>query len=281
MSGQGTLLCIGGTGVCVQSGVLGLMANRPTIAELRATYSPEKRQSDRSFSLWVAFVARPISFYITWVFIRADVRATPVTWFGAGIALAGCVFLALGGYLFQVAGALLIALWSVLDTVYGNLARYYGSAGKRGEFMDALVGYLVVAALFCSLGIGAFVSPDRGVEWAAGSLGLGDRAAREVFLYLGVWSALMVQLAIPISSRYRSLFGESFRQRLPRRNLLGRAFSLALLLRSATGYGAMAPFVLAGAIAGIESAVILYYAAFGTAGMLLVATTTALRAPRD
>ena len=158
------------------------MANKPTIAELRATYSPEKRQSDRSFSLWVALVARPISFYLTWALIRADVRATPVTLFGAVIAFVGCVFLALGGYPSQVLGALLIALWSVLDTVDGNLARYYGSAGKRGEFMDALAGYLVVAALFCSLGIGAFASPDRGVEWAASSLGLGDRAAREAFL---------------------------------------------------------------------------------------------------
>ena len=42
----------------------------------------------------------------------------------------------------------------------------------------------------------------------------------------------------------------------------------------------MAPAVLAGAIAGVGSLVVVYYAAFGTAGFLLVTAAKALRAPR-
>lgn len=255
------------------------MAGKPTVRELRASYTPEKAASDRGFSLWVAYAARPMSFPLTWLFVRAGMSANQVTWLGTVMALAGCALLALGGYAAQVAGAALVVLWSVLDTVDGNLARYYRSAGRRGEFMDALSGYLIVVALFTAVGIGAFLHPDRGIEWAE-ALGLDRQPVREAVLFLGAWAALIAQTSVMVSGRYRTLFGDSYQRLLPSKNARGRAVALAVFLKSLAGYGAMAPAVLVGAVAGLGSLVVVYYAAFGTAGLLLVATTTALRAPR-
>lgn len=252
---------------------------RPTVAELRSSYTPQKRASDRAFSLWVAFAARPVSFHLTWLFVRLGLSANQVTWLGAVVALAGCGLLAAGGYAAQIAGAALVVAWSVLDTVDGNLARHYGTAGKRGELMDALVGYIVVVALFSALGVGAFLRPDRGVEWMA-DLGLDPRSAREAALFLGVWAALMAQTSVMVSSRYRALYGQSYQRLLPTSNLRGRAVALAVLLKSLAGYGAMAPAVLVGAVAGVGSLVAVYYAAFGTVGLVLVTATTALRSPK-
>lgn len=119
--------------------------------EILATYSPEKRQWDRTYP-WIAFVLRPASFVITWL-LPSWVTANQVTLLSYAVALASLLLMANGSQSAFVAGSVLLVLFNLIDCVDGNLARLRGSSSRFGRFLDALAFPTFILPYFV-LGIG-------------------------------------------------------------------------------------------------------------------------------
>ena len=122
---------------------------------IKKSYHSTKQLSDRN-DLWLYYVIRKISFYITWIFLKSGFSANQTTYIAIIVGLTGCGFMTYTDYKIKIIGTLLINFWIVLDCVDGNIARYKKESSEYGEFIDSLGGYLMNALLFLSVGIGAF-----------------------------------------------------------------------------------------------------------------------------
>jgi len=159
---------------------------KATIANIRSTYSKEKRRADRTH-VWLFYIIRRISFYPTWLFLKLGVSANQATYLSMIIGAIGCGFLAMGEYTIRITGALLVSSWIVLDCVDGNIARYRKTFSQYGEFIDALSGYMMNAFLFLSVGIGASVHLEPSFLIIAQTFDVNPN----LLILLGAWGSLM------------------------------------------------------------------------------------------
>jgi phosphatidylglycerophosphate synthase len=145
---------------------------RPSIKEIHASLSPEKRRADGP---WTTFVLRPLSYPSTWLFIRLGFSPNAVTYLSALLCIAGFACLAAGSALWAWIGFGLFFLFGVLDCVDGNMARVLKKTGPWGEWVDALGGYTAYATMLLAIGVAADASsgallPGTGLAlpWPAG-----------------------------------------------------------------------------------------------------------------
>lgn len=125
----------------------------PSIAELRAVCQPPELIARYSAEHWAGrLYGRKVSIYLTWLFVRARVRANTVTLAMALVGIAGAAYFAAGGIVGPLLGVVLIQLYLVLDCSDGELARWQASTGATGIYLDRLGHYLVEATLFVALG---------------------------------------------------------------------------------------------------------------------------------
>jgi phosphatidylglycerophosphate synthase len=113
---------------------------------------------------------RPLSFYPTAVSMNIGLTANQTTWISIIVLLVGFFLLAVGNYLTALAGAALLFVWLVLDSVDGNIARYEKTCSRYGEFLDALGAYVAQLSFFAA-GVGFYFSRNSlllsSFEWPA------------------------------------------------------------------------------------------------------------------
>lgn len=175
-----------------------------TIAGIRSSYSEEKRLSDRD-SPWLYFVARPVSFYPTWLFLRLRISANQATFIGLIIGIIGCVFLAFGSYWAAITGAILINVGGLCDVIDGNIARYKGSCTKYGQYVDGLTAYILVPLIFICVGLGVHNHPDLYLGSAIRFL-FGIDCNTALYLILGVSGAIFSIWGYLVTSSLRAVF---------------------------------------------------------------------------
>ncbi|MBV9550576.1 MAG: CDP-alcohol phosphatidyltransferase family protein [Alphaproteobacteria bacterium] len=127
--------------------------HRYTIAEVRATYSAEKKQEER-FGDWAsALIYRPLSFLLTPSLIALGFSAGAVTFLSlcVGLSLPLIALIGPAGSLFWIVG--LALAWVILDCVDGNIARLMQSAGAFGRYFDFVTDVLFRACLYTAIGI--------------------------------------------------------------------------------------------------------------------------------
>jgi len=173
---------------------------------IRATYSDEKRMSDRN-NLWGYLVLRRISFYPTWLFLKLGVSANKVTILSLLVGLVGCGFLAFGNYIGIIIGALLANMWALLDYVDGNIARYNKSASDYGMFLETWVCAIFSPLLFISVGLAAYNQPDTVLSSIVEGLSPIE-VDRSLFLFLGGWAALFYILHEFIYTAFARIFSQ-------------------------------------------------------------------------
>ncbi|WZP00098.1 CDP-alcohol phosphatidyltransferase family protein [Isosphaeraceae bacterium EP7] len=148
------------------------MTGYPTLGQLRARVQKGRH---REIGNWLARrVARPAAIYGTWGAIRLGLSANQVTAASLASALAGCGAIGTGsepGFLIGVA-LLHLAFW--LDHVDGQVARWRGTAGLDGVYLDYLMHHAQTLALGFALGQGVAMRTGNPTWSAAGfSLALG------------------------------------------------------------------------------------------------------------
>jgi hypothetical protein len=163
--------------------------NRVSALDIRQSHTSEKVRSDLRSHLWAYLVLRPISFYVTPLFVNLGLSANAVTALSLITLVCGLIFILSGATspINFVIGATLINIVYLLDCVDGNIARFRGKNSKFGALFDSIVGLAFSACLPLSLGLGFYLA-----------------SAEQVFLPLGLelpgWSWLAAG-AVQSSSR--------------------------------------------------------------------------------
>jgi phosphatidylglycerophosphate synthase len=119
------------------------------------TYPAEKREWDSTYP-WIYYIARPLSFPISWLLRKAGIGANPVTVLTAVLGFASLPLLAGGNRAWMAAGAFCLVLYTIFDCVDGNLARAWPETGSpAGQFWGELVGHFyLICYIPLSLSLG-------------------------------------------------------------------------------------------------------------------------------
>ena len=174
------------------------------------------------------FVLRPLGrLCLPWA-LRLGVTPNQVTIAALPFILAAMGLLAAGGVALSLAGALMLHVGLVLDNLDGDLARATGKTSIRGEYLDALIGYIYGALLLPAVGIGVSRAPDLGHKAISAVIDMPAGA----YLQIGMWAGLVFVTSRLISLRFRIMFDQTLREgagRLGRASLIISS-SLPLLL---------------------------------------------------
>jgi len=251
---------------------------KPSIREIRATYSQEKMVLERRHKIGLFYLGRFPSFYVAWVFLRLNISANQATLICIAVGLASSAFLALGSYVSKLIGALLVLLYLMLDCVDGNIARYRKSSSPYGEFMDALSGYLVIPFLFIGLGLGAFVSPDSLFLFRYRDISL-ILSNEGLFLTVGLWSSFSYVLARLILLRYRSKIVTSLEGHISKNRRRDRFFQIiSIIARNIFGIsGFFVPLLLLAVVFRLRGLLTLFYGVVNTIALIFVLVRTAMK----
>ena len=161
---------------------------RSLLAAVRASYTSEKAADERRSEIIAHCVYRPLSFYVTPLFLRAGIPADGVT-LGMFVFAAAMPALAAWGpapaWVWVVAIGMTL---QVLDCVDGNIARVSQRFSKVGGMLDGLCTLLFWALFFFSAGIlaqragGAWVAQHgREIGLGLAVLLLGQREMEDTF----------------------------------------------------------------------------------------------------
>jgi phosphatidylglycerophosphate synthase len=154
---------------------------------------------ERQRKVWLYYMGRKPSFYLTQIFLKLGMSANQVTYISYITGALCCLFLAVGNLSIKIIGVILLNLYLILDCTDGNIARYNNTTTKHGELMDALGSYFISAFLCINIAIGAFLNPE------ITKLSIN----RYVFLLLGLWSAFSYVTARLISQRYGIIISQN------------------------------------------------------------------------
>ncbi len=141
------------------------------------------------------FLDRHISIYITKRLLRSPVTANQVTAVNMLVGLLGAALLGFGPVWFAFLGAVILRFgWAVLDCVDGEIARYRGTTGVRGQYLDRFANFLVEPYIFVALAFRVYS--------AVGS------PAVFLLAFLAAVSTLHIKLSV--YTLYISLFDEQY-----------------------------------------------------------------------
>lgn len=251
---------------------------RVSIKDIRATYSIDKMVSERRNKVWLYYAGRLPSFYLTWVFLRLNISANQATYICLVIGLGSCIFLALGSYTLKLAGALLAALYLLLDCVDGNIARCRKSFTPFGKFIDASASYIISSFLFMSIGLGVFTNTDssfllRNPESFFISFN------KDIFLIVGFWSALSYVLARLISLRYKTMLVSSSDNDSTKNVTSNRFFQISsIMFRNIFGVsGFFMPLLLLAAVFRLFGFLALFYAVVNSIALIFIMVKTTIK----
>ncbi len=148
-------------------------SQRYTVADVKRSYTPEKAWAELEGELPAYLIYRPLSFYVTPLFLRLGIPILAVT-LSSGVLALLMVFLAWrGGPYAYLAVAALGLVFHVMDCVDGNMARTTGRSSKFGGLVDGMIDMSYWSLLFLSLGLlvehsGGGILGERAVELSIG-----------------------------------------------------------------------------------------------------------------
>lgn len=127
----------------------------------KKTMSPQKRETAKR-DLFAFYVGRPLTYILTIPFLYTNISPNTVSYLSFIPTILGFVFLWVG----QTKSALVwgwfsFFMWSMLDGVDGNIARYKRQYSKIGDTLDAAAGYFAMALIFLGAGIAAANGTDK------------------------------------------------------------------------------------------------------------------------
>jgi phosphatidylglycerophosphate synthase len=147
---------------------------RPTVAELREVAQPDTVVGRASAEHWAGrLYMRHLSIHLTRLLVPTRVTPDAVTWSLIVTGLAAAVVLTVPHWWAVVIAVLLIQLQGYLDCVDGELARWRGSTGPLGIYLDRIAHYVTDAGLVAAVGVHA----DGGLGQIGGWTTLGLAAA--------------------------------------------------------------------------------------------------------
>jgi len=176
------------------------MAARVTLREVRRhPFRINPVEKDVGRDMFGYRVMRPLSTYLTWLFLAARVSANQVTVLQMAVGVAGAAAVAWGDLWFQVAGLILVYLGFLLDNCDGEIARLTGEVSVTGQYLDTFCHHTVSTCLFTVPGVVAWRYSGRVETLLLGFMA--GLAAQRVDLSLALAQALKA-IRKPLDQQY-------------------------------------------------------------------------------
>ncbi len=151
-----------------------------------ATMSPEKKETAKN-DYFAFYIGRPITYLLTIPFLYLGISPNTVTWLSFIPVIMGFLLLCIGKSTISLfLGWFSFFMWSMLDGVDGNIARYKKQYSKMGDTLDATVGYYAMAVIPLAAGVAA----DHHPGWFANFTGWQGN----MFIILGALSGMWLIL---------------------------------------------------------------------------------------
>ena len=154
---------------------------------------------------YLHYIIRPIGRKFIPLAIRFGLVPNQITFFSTIALFASMILFGIGGYCYQLLAVGIFQIREILDTIDGDLARQTGQSSRKGEYLDAIGGYLLGGLLLPSIGLG--LTRTLGLSCAALSHMM--HIAPWAYLSVGLWAGLIGLMTRLISLRHRFLFSES------------------------------------------------------------------------
>ena len=121
---------------------------KPTIKNLRKVIG-----RPNEIDPYAIYIVRPISIWLTWLFVRTPISANHVTIIQEIFGILGAIAFARGKF---VLGAILLQIGFILDNSDGEVARWKNQQSERGKFLDLIGHMIVIPFYFFGLGLGLY-----------------------------------------------------------------------------------------------------------------------------
>lgn len=176
--------------------------------ESQEFYSEKRKKEDKE-TFWVYYVTRPISFWITPLFLKMGFSANQVTYLMIAINFLFLFMMAINNYWVVLAAALLMQFRVVLDSVDGNIARYKKTFSTLGKFLEEMDGCILSAIFFSAIGLSASHFP--------GFLPFGIEISPFAFIILGILTSFFIVFRHLVFRHYEAVYS-------PAQNLKNESF---------------------------------------------------------
>lgn len=244
---------------------------RVSVADIRQSYTNDKARSDLVAQAWSYYCLRPISFYLTPLFIRLGFSANAFSVLGLLPLICGMAFILLGAsssFNFVI-GAILINIWYLCDCIDGNIARFRGQASKFGALLDWLVGMFYHTCWPICLGVGLyFASSERLV------FDFGLRLPNYFWLIIGTAELVAELLREVVSMQGRRIVGEQIVNNIDSKLSIKTVLPRAIL-------SFQIPLLLVSSLMGTLGVFLVFYAVYNLItliGMIILSLQKSLRA---
>jgi len=161
----------------------------------RRTMTPKKKEECKDD--WFSFyIGRKITYWMTIPLLHTSITPNQITFLSIAVLVIGFIINCFANTVWLMLLAwFLYFLWSLLDGVDGNLARYKKQFSKYGDIYDTMGGYAAYALIFLGMGIGAWLNP-----------GPINRMMREYCIVIGAVSSISSIFPRLIYQKIRAAF---------------------------------------------------------------------------
>ncbi len=124
-----------------------------TLKDIYNSLTPEKRKADGTMT---TFLYRPVSYPVSWVFLRLRWSPNSVTYLSAVCCVIAFIASLFPFTVFHSMAIALFLVFAVLDCADGNMARTLKLKTTYGGWVDAAGGYLAYGTILFSMGLSAY-----------------------------------------------------------------------------------------------------------------------------
>lgn len=229
--------------------------NRELLDRIRSGYDERKRAFDDLFVLapWL----RRVSFYPTAAFVQWGVSATQATYVSLLFGVLAWPLLAHGGGFWMFAGVVCVWIWSLMDYVDGNIARFSGTSSSYGKFLDDFGGVVIQVGTFYAIGLGLYRDPPK------------DLLDPGVYLVAGSLTSLTLLLSSALHLKFHAVFSGAEQKSADEPKAEGSSLLVWIYRNVTKTPGIVLPLMLLAAVLGRLDVFILFYAVVFVGSLLL------------
>lgn len=254
------------------TGADGVTKRHYTIDDMRQAYAESEGVEFYATSFMVKLI-RPISFYFTWLFLRAGITANQTTYLSWIAVLAGCLSYVVVAPPQRWIPLVLVLVWALLDYVDGNIARVTNTRSDYGHFIDVIGAYWFLAFLPFFMAVGLYYTPEGSLHVILSRVGVSVAQDPGLILILGTFAALANILLRLTVMRMQATFGIDPRGNESAPGKSSRiAFVVSAVEAATSPRGFYFPFLVLATVFNVLEGFLAFYFVVYTGG--LVAYTT-------
>lgn len=221
-----------------------------TVREIREkTMTPAKIKEAKN-DIFGFYIGRPITYAMSIPFIEFGIKPNTVSFLSLIAAFVGFIFVSFWlSPVMKLIGTLFFLLWSFLDGVDGNIARYTGKTSKLGALWDDAAGYTALALMHFSMGVSVVNAPKQMMDF--------NLLPDYYFIVFGGLSALFCILERLVMHKKTLIFGSDAGRGLNDKGDFSLAKVMVFNFTSPSGF--MLIFMMIAIIMGLNNLFVLGY----------------------